>query len=227
MNIVAIDTATEAFSVALKSGETVYSRYDVQPRMHAQLLLPALDELFAQAGIERDSLDAIAFGRGPGAFTGVRIAAAASQAISMAQDIPVAPVSTLAAIARRAWRENNAANVAVAIDARMGEVYWGTYQADASIPIRTDDERVCLPSAVGALRGVWSVAGTGWQTYPQELSRASGIEAVDPKVTLPHAIDILEIGEQIIQRGDGVDAAQALPVYLRDNVAKTEAERSP
>ena len=123
MNIVAIDTATEAFSVALKSGDQTLHRYSVEPRMHAKLLLPALDELFAEAQITRSMLEGVAFGRGPGAFTGVRIATAASQAIAMAFDLPVAPVSTLAAIAKRVHREKGFNKVAVAIDARMGEVY--------------------------------------------------------------------------------------------------------
>ena len=231
MNIVAIDTATEAFSVALKCGDDVHHRYDVQPRMHAQLLLPALDELFVEAGIEPSALDAVAFGRGPGAFTGVRIATAAAQAIAMAHDLPVAPVSTLAAIARRAHREASESHIAVAIDARMGEVYWGAYQIQDGNPMPVLDERVCLPSAVGLMSaagsgGKWIGAGTGWLTYARELSEASGIDDGEVNVTLPHALDILAVGEQIITHGLGVDAANALPVYLRDNVAKTEAQRN-
>ena len=226
MNIVAIDTATEAFSVALKCGDYVLQRDRVEPRAHAKLLLPTLDELFAEAGLGPASLDAVAFGCGPGAFTGVRIATAAAQAIAMAHDIPVAPVSNLAAIAMRTYRECEAEWVAVAIDARMNEVYWGAYRVTSGLPpVPQIDERVCAPSEVDSLDNGWVAAGTGWLAYPQELTLASAI-AADPPVTLPHARDILNIGEHMIARGEGVDAADAMPVYLRDNVAKTEAQRN-
>lgn len=226
MNIVAIDTATEAFSVALKCGEDIRFRYTVEPRMHAKLLLPALDELFAEAQLSRHSLDAVAFGRGPGAFTGVRIATAASQAIAMAHDLPVAPVSTLAALARGAHRQAGASKVAVAIDARMAEVYWAAYQLEEGQPVLIGSESVCTPAAVSQLSGEWTAAGTGWETYAEELSQVSGVSAANVSVTLPHALDVLAIGETLIANGEGVDASQALPVYLRDNVAKTEAQRN-
>ncbi len=226
MNIVAIDTATEAFSVALKCGEEICFRYSVEPRMHAKLLLPALDELFAEAQLARSSLDAVAFGRGPGAFTGVRIATAAAQAIGLAHDLPLAPVSNLAAIALRAHRETAAVRFAVAMDARMGEVYWGAYEVDASHPVLSGEERVCHPSDVAKLDSDWQAAGTGWEVYADELSGVSGVASDPIAATLPHALDILAIGEQMISHGSGVDAADALPVYLRDNVARTEAQRN-
>ncbi|MEM7258205.1 MAG: tRNA (adenosine(37)-N6)-threonylcarbamoyltransferase complex dimerization subunit type 1 TsaB, partial [Pseudomonadota bacterium] len=187
MNIVAIDTATEAFSVALKCGDDVRFRYSVEPRMHARLLLPALDELFAEAQLSRASLDAVTFGRGPGAFTGVRIATAASQAIAMAHDLPVAPVSTLAAIAGRAHRESGVTRAAVAIDARMAEVYWAAYALEATGPQLVGTERVCPPTVVEPLQGQWTPAGTGWEVYNAELSLASGV-AGHAAVTLPHAL---------------------------------------
>ena len=225
MNIVAIDTATEAFSVALKCGSQTLHRYSIEPRMHAKLLLPALDELFAEAQVTRAELDGVAFGRGPGAFTGVRIATAASQAIAMAFDIPVAPVSTLAAIAQRAHREKGLNNIAVAIDARMGEVYWGAYAMHKGQPELHGEEIVCAPDKVSALDASWTAAGTGWDVWSEPLQLASSATITADIPALPHALDILHIGEQMIEQGLGVDAAEALPVYLRDNVAKTEAER--
>ncbi len=231
MNIVAIDTATEAFSVALKchseqSGSNTLHRYSIEPRMHAKLLLPALDDLFAEAELSRSMLNAVAFGRGPGAFTGVRIATAASQAIAMAFNIPVAPVSTLAAIALRAHREKGAEKIAVAIDARMGEVYWGAYRINNGLPELHGEEKVCAPDQVPKVGTEWTAAGTGWDVWAEQLQRASGAEIINELPALPHALDILQIGENIIKQGKGVDAAKALPVYLRDNVAKTEAERA-
>ena len=230
MNIVAIDTATEAFSVALQyNNDKTLHRYSIESRMHAKLLLPALDELFAEAGIERPDLNAVAFGRGPGAFTGVRIATAASQAIAMAFELPLAPVSTLAAIALRAHREQGVNNIAVAIDARMGEVYWGAYRINNGLPELYDHEQVCAPGDVPELGSEWTAAGTGWDVWAEQLQNASGaaiVDAMDGEMpALPHALDILQIGRSIIEQGAGVDAAEALPVYLRDNVAKTEAQR--
>ena len=226
VNIVALDTATEACSVALMCNGDVQFRYQVAAKIHAKVLLPMLDELMAEAQLNPSQLDAVAFGRGPGGFTGVRIATAAAQAIALGVDIPAAPVSTLAAIATRARRETNQQKIAVAIDARMGEVYWGAYLADSIEPVLMGEETVCSPDHVALLDSKWVAAGTGWQTYPEQLIAASGATVVDGVDPFPHAVDILSIGAEIIEQGRGVDAEMALPVYLRDNVARTEAERA-
>lgn len=226
MNIVALDTATEACSVALMCNGEVQHRYQVAAKIHAKVLLPMLDELMAEAQLNPQQLNAVAFGRGPGGFTGVRIATAAAQAIALGADIPAAPVSTLAAIASRANRECGHQKIAVAVDARMGEVYWGAYDATSVEPVLTGEEVVCHPDAVATLDSQWVAAGTGWQTYPEQLAAVSDaniIEGVDP---FPHAVDILTIGAEMIRQNRGVAAEMALPVYLRDNVARTEAERA-
>ncbi len=225
MNIVALDTATEACSVALLCGGEVQSRYQVAPKIHAKVLLPMLDELMAEAQIGPQQLDAVAFGRGPGGFTGVRIATAAAQAIALGADIPAAPVSTLAAIALRANREGGCKKIAVAIDARMSEVYWGAYLAGSAEPTLVGIECVCAPDQVPALEGDWKTAGTGWQVWPDQLLAASGVQVTNDTDPFPHALDILSIGGEMIKQGRGVAAESALPVYLRDNVARTEAQR--
>ena len=191
-NIIALDTSTEACSVAIQcSGEPIF-RYIVEPRVHAKALLPMLDELLAEAGVTPKQIDAVAFGRGPGAFTGVRIGTAAAQAIALGGDLPVAPVSTIASIAHRCYREHDHQKVAVAIDARMGEVYWGAYQIDDSgNPDTFVDERVCLPSDVDRLDSSWTAAGTGWQTYEAELSETSDASLAKGFDPFPHALDIL------------------------------------
>jgi len=225
-NIVAIDTSTEACSVALQcNGESAF-RYVVEPRMHAKLLLPMLDELFAEAGIVPLQLDGVAFARGPGAFTGVRIGTAAAQAIALAADVAVAPVSSLAAIAHRAYREHGKDKVAVAIDARMAEVYWGAYHLSDQGALLIGRERVCAASEVDLPETDFHPAGTGWQAYQQELHTRTGLVATDSLEPFPHALDVLKIGTHKIRRGEGVAAEYALPVYLRDNVAQTEAQRS-
>ncbi len=226
-NIVALDTSTEACSVALLHDNELLYRYVVEPRIHAKALLPMLDELLAEAGICPNQLDGVAFGCGPGAFTGVRIGTAAAQAIALGGDLPVAPVSTIASIAHRCFREHGKRKVAVAIDARMGEVYWGAYCIDESGVVEcAGKEKVCVPSQVDKLDSTWTGAGTGWQTYETELALAAGVTVdadVDP---FPHARDILVIGSKQLLRGDGVTPENALPVYLRDNVALTEKERA-
>ncbi|RBL65802.1 tRNA (adenosine(37)-N6)-threonylcarbamoyltransferase complex dimerization subunit type 1 TsaB, partial [Pseudomonas sp. MWU13-2625] len=126
--MLALDTATEACSVALLHDGKVTSHYEVIPRLHAQKLLPMIQELLANAGVTLQQVEAIAFGRGPGAFTGVRIAIGVVQGLAFALERPVLPVSNLAVLAQRALREHGATQVASAIDARMVEVYWGCYQ---------------------------------------------------------------------------------------------------
>jgi len=225
-NIVAIDTSTEACSVALQCNGNLIFRYRVEPRIHAKVLFPMLNELLAEGGITAGQIEAVAFGCGPGAFTGVRIGTAAAQAIALGGDLPVAPVSTLAAIAHRCYREHGCDKVAVAIDARMGEVYWGAYQLSKNEQATlVGNEMVCDPADVDVLDARWRAAGTGWQTYAQELKVASGaVDAggIDP---FPHALDILMMGSGVLSAGGGVAAESALPVYLRDNVALTEEQR--
>lgn len=224
LKFAAIDTATEACSAALYCNGEVTFRYTVEPRVHAKVLLPMLDELMADAGIKPLQLDGIAFGRGPGAFTGVRIATAAAQAIALAANVETVPVSTLAAIARRCHREHNRDRVAVAIDARMGEVYWGAYRNLQSEPELIGEEMVCPPSTVPVLDHSWTAAGTGWQSYAEQLTH-NGADRLTEAEPFPHALDILNLGIEKFSNGETVSPDDAKPVYLRNNVAKTEAQR--
>jgi tRNA threonylcarbamoyladenosine biosynthesis protein TsaB len=224
LKLVAVDTATEACSAALYCNGEISFRYTVEPRIHAKALLPMLDELLLEAGIKPLELDGIAFGRGPGAFTGVRIATAAAQAIALAADIETIPVSTLAAVARRCYREHGCTRVAVAIDARMNEVYWGAYDNVQDTPVLNGEEMVCSPSAVPVLDSSWIAAGTGWSSYAAELTHnlSDRRAEIEP---FPHALDILSLGIEQFHRGNTVSADDAKPVYLRNDVAKTEAQR--
>jgi len=224
LKFAAIDTAPEACSAALYCNGGISFRYIVEPRAHAKALLPMLDELMHEAGIKPLELDAIAFGRGPGAFTGVRIATAAAQAIALAANIETIPVSTMAAIARRCHREHGRDKVAVAIDARMGEVYWGAYQNVQAGPELVGEEMVCPPASVPMLDSSWTAAGTGWDSYAQQLGHNSA-ERLTGVESFPHALDILELGLDQFAMGQTVSPDEARPVYLRNNVAKTEAQR--
>lgn len=217
--LLALDTATEACSVALLHKGQVLSRYEVIPRLHAQRLLPMIQELLAEAGLPLSAMDAIAFGRGPGAFTGIRIAIGVVQGLSFGIERPVLPISDLAVIAQRAYRQQGATQVATAIDARMDEVYWGCYQlqqgemcllgSESVLP----PEQVCLPRGA---EGEWMGAGTGWGSYAERLPFKP--EKLDASL-LPHAEDLLSLAGFAWARGEAVPADQALPVYLRDKVA--------
>ena len=145
--LLALDTATEACSVALLHDGKVTSHYEVIPRLHAQRLLPMVQDILGEAGIALSAVDAIAFGRGPGAFTGVRIAIGVVQGLAFALQKPVLPISDLAVLAQRAHREHGAAQVAAAIDARMDEVYWGCYREEAGEMLLQGAEAVLAPEA--------------------------------------------------------------------------------
>ena len=150
MNLLAIETSTEACSVALHHGGTTIARSELAPRRHAELVLPMAEALLAEAGIGRRQLDAIAVGRGPGAFTGVRLAVSMAQGMALGLDLPVIPISSLAALALDA--PDNGAAVLAVIDARMGEVYAASYRRGADDTVQAlDEERVCAPDVLQLL----------------------------------------------------------------------------
>jgi tRNA threonylcarbamoyladenosine biosynthesis protein TsaB len=225
VKLLAIETATEACSVALLVEGEVRERFEIAPRRHTDLVLPWADELLAEAGIARGQLDAIAVGRGPGAFTGVRLAVALAQGMALALDIPVVPVSTLAVLAYPA-RANNA-DVLAAIDARMGEIYLGWFRADDAQGLHAiGPEWMARPDAVDldvlALVGV----GTGFAAGDGALAQTLVAKLVlcDP-VALPHAADLARLAEMAYARGEAVAPDRVEPAYLRDKVALTLAEQ--
>jgi len=226
--ILALDTATEACSVALLYQGQIRSHYEVIPRLHAQRLLPMLQNLLSEAEIALSAVDAIAFGRGPGAFTGVRIAASVAQGLGFALNLSLLPISNLAALAQRALREHGAEQVAAAIDARMGELYFGCYRLEQD-EIRLQGLEAVLPPKQAKLprnaSGDWFGAGSGWQVegVHQQLSPIRGKDGG----LLPHAEDILHLAQRAFARGEAIPAEQAQPIYLRDKVANKPAPPSP
>ena len=223
MKLLALETATEACSAALYLDGEVAERYEIAPRGHTDLILPMVEGLLAEAGMKAAALDAIAFGRGPGAFTGVRIATGVVQGIAFALDLPVLPISTLAALAQGGQREFGCSHVAAAIDARMGEVYWGSFVADDSGVMQpAAEELVSPPEQVPLLHEhQWHGIGSGWQTYATELGQRQGVVMVDAIGDyFPHAQDTATLAAAAFQRGEVVSAEHALPRYLRDQVAQ-------
>ncbi len=223
MKLLAIDTATEACSAALYIDGEVREHFELAPREHARLILSMVEGLLADAELSVRALDGLAFGRGPGSFTGVRIATGVAQGIAFAADLPVVPVSTLAALAQGALMDLGAPRVLAAIDARMGEVYCGAYITRGDgIMLAAEGERVCRPDLVPTLYdGRWLGVGSGWETYGAQLADRCGerLEGMEPK-RLPAARDVAWLGVHGLRTGRAVCADEALPVYLRDEVAK-------
>jgi tRNA threonylcarbamoyladenosine biosynthesis protein TsaB len=223
MKILALDTATEACSVALCIGDRAIDRYVELERGHAEQLLPMVDSVLAEAGIALRSLDAIAFGRGPGGFTGVRLAASVAQGLAFGAQVGVVPVSDLAAVAQRVIQLNpSVRRVLVANDARMKEVYWASFEVDGVLV--SGAEQVSAPAEVRMPEGgsvVWAAAGRGLRAWPElaERCRAAGAELhVD---LLPRASEVLALARPAVAAGQILDPADALPVYVRDRVTQT------
>ena len=225
MNLLAIETATESCSAAVLGGERLLARSELAPRRHAELLLPMCEELLAEAGLRRADLDAVAVGCGPGAFTGVRLAISAAQGIALALDLPVLPVSSLAALAMQA-PDNGAAILAV-IDARMGEVYAATFRRTADGLVEAlDAEFVGAASALALpAASAWNVIGSGWSAHGAALHLPAAPAWADGE-RYPQAADVARLALPRLRAGGGVAPEQALPVYLRDKVALTSAEQA-
>ncbi|HCB12122.1 MAG TPA: tRNA (adenosine(37)-N6)-threonylcarbamoyltransferase complex dimerization subunit type 1 TsaB [Gammaproteobacteria bacterium] len=217
MKLLALETATEACSAAVWIDGAVFECYELAPRRHAALILPMIEMVLAEAGLTIHQLDALAVGRGPGAFTGVRIAIGVVQGMAFASDLPVAPISTLAALALGTARETGQTRIAAALDARMGEVYWGTWAVTDEATQWLAEEQVCAPSQVTAPPGEWFGAGSGWTTYSQILSQrliASGWKGD----CYPRAGDVARLAADPGRRSEWLTAEQVRPVYLRNQV---------
>ena len=224
MKFICFDTATDALSCALWSDGEVIELDELAPRRHADQLLSVVGRVLAEAGIARSALDAIGFGRGPGSFTGLRIAAGVAQGLAFALDRPTVPVSTLAAIAQGSLRENGSRRVLVLLDARLGEVYAGAMQADDGVMRPVRSERLCLPGdlleELGGCAG-WTGCGPGWNVCSDALagSLAGRLERLDPD-RLPRARDLATLVRSEWEDGISVAAECALPVYLRRQVVR-------
>ena len=221
LKILAVDTATEACSAALLVGEKVFSRWEEAPRDYTRKILPMVQAVLDEAGVTLDELDAIAFGRGPGSFTGVRLGIGVAQGLALGAGVPLIGISTLAAMAQGAHRLDGAERVLTAIDARMDEVYFGQYELiDGRIQL-VGEEMVSGPAALvasrGTLPGSFTRVGTGFETYGEPLA-ALADELVASQVRFPAAEDMLPLARSAWLAGEAVAVEQATPVYLRDKV---------
>lgn len=219
MKILAIETATEACSAALDIDDNCTHRFQVSPRRHTALILPMIDELLREADIQTKDLDAIAFGQGPGAFTGVRIAIGVIQGLAFAHDTPVIPISTLNALAQHHANEHS--HVAAAIDARMQEIYWGLFKKnELGLMQHVSEERVCSPTAISKPpKGDWFGAGTGWNTYADVLQAEFDKNLIGFNgEQFPSAEDVITLAKPAYLEGKAIPVEEAMPVYLRNKV---------
>ncbi|MGU3523192.1 tRNA (adenosine(37)-N6)-threonylcarbamoyltransferase complex dimerization subunit type 1 TsaB [Enterobacteriaceae bacterium C23F] len=223
MRILAIDTATEACSAALWNDGATTAHFELCPREHTQRILPLVQDILTETGTDLTELDALAFGRGPGSFTGVRIGIGIAQGLALGANLPMIGVSTLATMAQGAFRKTGATRVLAAIDARMGEVYWAEYQRDEQGNWHGEEtEAVLKPEAVNdrlkQLDGEWATVGTGWQAWP-DMAQDTPVTLVNGDTLLPEAEDMLPLACQLFAAQKTVAVENAEPVYLRNTVA--------
>ncbi|GAB2490686.1 tRNA (adenosine(37)-N6)-threonylcarbamoyltransferase complex dimerization subunit type 1 TsaB [Arenimonas alkanexedens] len=223
MKLLAIETSTEACSVAIYVDGEVHARHELAPRLHTQRVLPWADELLAAAGLRKSQLDAIAVGRGPGAFTGVRLGIAIVQGLALALDRPVLPISTLAVLAMQGQGED----ILAAIDARMGEVYLGAFRREADgLVTAVGDEVIVPPAQANAPSGSVYGVGTGFSAEQGALAARLGasLRGFDA-AALPRAADLARLAARAFTRGEAIAPDALEPAYLRDKVALTLVEQ--
>jgi len=217
MKLLALDTATEVCTAALWLDGEVLERFEPGGQ-HSERILPMVDALLAQAGLALTQLDALAFGRGPGSFTGLRIGAGVVQGLAFGAGLPVVPVSSLAALAQG----QDAVKVLAAFDARMQQVYWGAYVRNAQGLMELQGaEGVFSPLLIPIPEGAgWHGAGPGWDAYHADLRQRMGSSLAGwQPLCFPRARHVAELGAAALQAGHAVAPEEALPVYIRNDVA--------
>jgi tRNA threonylcarbamoyladenosine biosynthesis protein TsaB len=222
--LLAIETSSELASCALLVGDTVTTRESSGVRTHSQAILPMVQDLLAAAQLRLADVDAIAFGAGPGSFTGVRTACGITQGLAFGADLPVLPLVTLDAMALACRERSGASDILVLLDARMGEVYWAQYRyADGWQTVVAP--ALCAPEAVAPVAADGLVAcGNGLTAYPQAFADSAFAAGALTDIQ-PHARELVRLGVLALAAGQAVDAAAAQPLYLRNKIAYTSAER--
>ena len=223
MKILAFDTSTEYCSIALSLDGEILSQEVLAEQRHSELVLPMLQRMLAEAGLTLVQLDGIAFGAGPGSFTGLRIACGVAQGLAFGADLPVTGICTLEALAQQAGD----GNVITAIDARMSEIYHGAYTKVAEGWQPVSGPALCLPQHAPLVHGRdWIGCGSGFAIYEDALSaRYDGCLGRIMSDLRPHARDMVQLAVPIFAKGLGIDPANAVPLYIRNKVALKEKER--
>lgn len=226
MKLLAIDTVTEACSVALWIEGEITTLESVVYQSHTEHVLPMVQSLLAETETTLSQLDAIVFDRGPGSFTGLRIGAGVTQGLALGIDRPVIPVSSLATLAQGGWRLDRQPQVLACIDARQAEVYWAGYREQEGVMMDMTSERIGPANVIELAPGQsWMGVGTGFGRYAEELARLPGVHWMDTQSQrFPMAQDMFPHAVAAWQRQEWVKPADAIPIYLRDNVASPPAK---
>jgi len=219
--ILAIETSTELASAALLHGDQLSTRESLGVQTHSETILPMVQALLAEAGIVLSACDAIAFGVGPGSFTGVRTACGVVQGLAFGAGLPVLPVVTLAAMAQACRESSGASDVLAILDARMGEVYWAQYRHDGDWKTVIEPQ-LGAPSAV-LPQGAVQACGNGLSAYPDAFAASKFLPGLQQ--VMPHAAQIARLGQVMLAQGLAVPLDMAQPLYLRNKVALTTEER--
>lgn len=219
--ILALETSTEIASVALLRGQQISARESVGAQMHSQTVLNMLQDLLQEAGITLAQCDALAFGAGPGSFTGVRTACGLAQGLAFGANVPVVPVVSLLAMAEAARAAGAGDAILAVLDARMGEVYWAQYQYD-------DGWQIVVPPMLSKAaevkpQGLVEVCGNGLSAYPEEFTQLGNVER--HPAMMPHAVHVARLAAASVEQGQILHARDAQPLYLRNKIALTTKER--
>jgi tRNA threonylcarbamoyladenosine biosynthesis protein TsaB len=227
MNLLALDTSTEYLSLALKLGDKIFTHYQAAGSASSQLVLPQIQILLDSANIKLGDLDGIAFGAGPGAFTGVRIASGVAQGLGYGANLPVVGINTLNAVAEESGQDK----VVVCLDARMGEIYHAALIKQNGVWLEISETKVCKPQVSPVLESNdWVGAGGGWAAYKEVLMQiysnhlSQSVNNVLPDIT-PTAEAILRLAQPVFEAGQAKPAMHAMPIYIRNRVALTTLER--
>ncbi|MGP1958776.1 MAG: tRNA (adenosine(37)-N6)-threonylcarbamoyltransferase complex dimerization subunit type 1 TsaB [Arsenophonus sp. NC-CH8-MAG3] len=222
IHILAIDTATEACSVALWRDGKIFTQFVIAPREHTKKILPMIEQCLIDAHLDLKHIHVLAFGRGPGSFTGVRIAVSIAQGLAFGADLLLIGISSLLTMAQGAYRQSGIEKVLVAIDARMGEIYSACYELKADGFWQGEETESLLKpeqflAKINSLSGKWVIAGTGWSAYP--ILRMTNLSLLESSIYLPDAQDMLSVALQEWKKGKTVDVEEVKPVYLRNKVS--------
>jgi tRNA threonylcarbamoyladenosine biosynthesis protein TsaB len=223
MRLLALETSTEYCSVALWQDGALTSRCELVGQKHSELLMPMLDGVLREAGVKLGELDGVAFGSGPGSFTGVRIACGVTQGLALGANLPVVGICTLLALAEAAGQDK----VIAALDARMGEIYHAAYAKRDDVWLTVVEPNLCKAEDAPLVTGEgWHGSGSGFAAHESALAiRYAGLLASSDGTAIPQAAAIARLAAPAFAANSGMDAALAAPFYLRDKVALTTAER--
>jgi tRNA threonylcarbamoyladenosine biosynthesis protein TsaB len=228
MKLLAIDTTESGCSAALHIEGENHGIFELAPRKHSELILPMIDRVLSDSGVSQSQLDAVAFCRGPGSFTGVRIAASVAQGLAVAQDLPIVAISSLTALAQGCYRRLAKNQVLAGLDARMSEVYWTACELREGVMQAIDCEVVARIEDLVSIQGdQWWGVGSAWDEFESELNGQfpEQVQGVDRGQTID-ALDVAALAAVAYAKGETVSIDQAVPIYLRDDVAaKPKAKR--